>query len=72
MLSLNWNSPEWQETHRWLTEELDAKRAKLEQPTLTHDETQVVRGEIKVLKNILAQPDMAAQGEVPVIPDYDN
>jgi len=69
-LDLFWGGPQWLEVRRWATEELDAKRGLLEQPQLTHDESNVLRGEIKVLKNLLAQPEMAAQAKVEAAPDW--
>jgi hypothetical protein len=69
-LIVNWMSGDWIETQRWATEELEGKRAKLE-TILDHDTTQMLRGEIKVLKNLLAQPDMAAQEQQGASPDWD-
>jgi hypothetical protein len=71
LLELNWIAPSGVELLRWVNEELAGKRAKLEQPTITHEEAQVLRGEIKVLKNILAQPELVAQGVRGVPPERD-
>lgn len=59
-LELNWMSGDWVEVQRWANDELAAKRALLELPNATHDESMVLRGEIKVLKNLLAQEDLSA------------
>jgi hypothetical protein len=53
-------SGDWVEVQRWANDELAAKRALLELPNATHDESMVLRGEIKVLKNLLAQEDLSA------------
>jgi len=71
LLNMNWMSGDSVELMRWVTVELENKRVQLERIGLTHDETQVLRGEIKILKNLLAQPDMAAQGQVGSHPDWD-
>jgi len=60
LLELNWMSGDWVEVQRWANEELAAKRGLLEQPTTTADESMVLRGEIKVLKNLLAQEELSS------------
>lgn len=60
-LAVNWNASDWQSVAAWAREELSGKRSKLEQVGLSASDGDVLRGEIKVLKNLLAQPELAAQ-----------
>jgi hypothetical protein len=55
---MNWLGRDWQELRRWVKEELASKRAQLEDPKIEDRHAQLLRGEIRVLKNIEAQEKM--------------
>lgn len=70
-LQLNWNSEAWQSVAAWARKEAARKSMLLEDPKLPYDETQVVRGELRMIRNLLAQPDLAAQVKVPYFTNDD-
>ena len=55
---MNWLGADWQNLAAWLDDEIAGKRAKLENPKTTWEETLVLRGELKALKNLAAQADL--------------
>jgi len=63
-LKITFLSADWQAIVHWAKVELANKVARLSDTELSHDATQVVRGEIKALRNLLAQPELAAQAQV--------
>jgi hypothetical protein len=52
----------WSRVKHWADEELKSLRSKLEAPVRSHEETQVIRGEIRALKRLIDLPvELAAQ-----------
>lgn len=70
-LVCNWMSGDWIAVATWAQARLADKRSQLENPLLDQNGAQVLRGEIKILKDLLAQPDLAAQEQPGVGPDWD-
>ncbi|HLP99213.1 MAG TPA: hypothetical protein VK149_12300 [Sideroxyarcus sp.] len=54
-------TPFWSKLKKHLQDELDSARSKLETPSLTHDQSQLLRGEIIRLRKML---DMEKQDVV--------
>ena len=51
----------WLQVAAWAQAQLDLARRKNDAPGLNHDETQVLRGEIRFIKRLLGLPEEAAR-----------
>lgn len=58
----------WQRVVAWAEEELKVLRKRIERLDCSHDETQVARGEIRALKNLLELPQKLAPQQVQTSP----
>lgn len=66
-------SRDWPEIERFLRVELDTKRDALESTELSDVETAAIRGELRVIRNLLRQPIEAIEAAAaPVTPFSDD
>nr|BDD47852.1 hypothetical protein 25 [Burkholderiaceae bacterium] len=54
---MNFNSPEWHGLKKYIEEQLEKARIKNDSSSLNEIDTAALRGEIRVLKRILALPE---------------
>ena len=54
---MNFNSPEWHGLTKYIEEQLEKARIKNDSSSLNEIDTAALRGEIRVLKRILALPE---------------
>jgi hypothetical protein len=57
----NQTIPDWHAITSWAMEERNRLREQLESIDLPDDQTAAIRGELRLLKRLLALPDRAAQ-----------
>lgn len=65
------HSETWRTVEKWARAELEKQERLLKDPMLPHDQTQVVRGDIKRLEELLALPSPKVKPKVPAGVPYD-
>lgn len=61
----------WASLKRELTSERESLRATLEQTSLSHDDSQVLRGELRMIAKLMALDEYLPDPSAGVAPEYD-
>ncbi len=62
------HNPPWAHVKKYAETELSSLRNRLESPATDHDQTQVLRGEIRALKRLLDLPQSLAEARPNPLP----